>query len=173
MGFFSGIKDAAFKANEDAHGARLLREFRDSIGKMGNMPSERSDEIIQRYVSKRAKIKPSMVNWTFDGILSMAKSLKDEARRVTDLNIIEGYALWMTSAWLESGVRTSDNAREVFTQLDELAKEHESIIDEASAKPIGQATRTHFINTGLAEFQADGGLKCRAGNFLRMNNGQF
>jgi hypothetical protein len=40
-------------------------------------------------------------------------------------------------------------------------------------KEIDIITRTHFINTGLAEFQADGGLKCRAGNFLRMNNGQF
>ena len=133
MGFFSSIKDAAFTANEDAHGVRLLSEFRDSIGKIGSMPRKNSDEIIQRYIFKRAKIKPAMENWTIDGIFRMAKTLKDEARQVTDFNIIEGYALWMTSAWLESGVRKSEKAVEVFNQLDGLARAHQSIIDDTPA----------------------------------------
>lgn len=124
MGFFSSLKDTAIAANEEAHGVRLHMEFRDSVARMGNMPSDRSDQIIARFVTKRSKIVGDMWNWTNDGKLEMAQVLKKQARGITDFNVIDGYALWMTSAWLESGVRKSEKAKAVFTQLDELAKAH-------------------------------------------------
>lgn len=125
MGILSSLFDAAATANQDAHGERLLVEFYDSVARIGRMPSVQSDEVISRFVIKRGKLNAEIWNWTAEGKLKMSKTLRDEARKITDFNIIEGYALWMTSAWLESQMRSSEKARTVFKKLDELGRAHE------------------------------------------------
>lgn len=132
MGLLSRLLDAAGEANQDAHGERLLAEFYDSVGRMSRMPPAQSDEVISRFVDKRGKLHAQIWNWTNDGKLKMSKTLRDEARKLTDFNLTEGYALWMTSAWLEAQMRSSNKARTVFGKLDELARAHESVV---SAEP--------------------------------------
>jgi hypothetical protein len=133
VGIFSAILDAASHANEEAHGSRLASQFSDTVSRMSVMNKDMSDEIIRRFVEKRGVIKREMLNWTDDGKITISKKLRKSARETADLNMVEGYALWMTSAWLESGIRTSPKAFNVFVSLDELAKAHESLGVHASA----------------------------------------
>lgn len=128
MSFFSALRDAVADASESAHGVRLKAEFDDSVRSLARMDKAISDEAIRQFIEKRAAIVVKMANWTRVGKLTVAASTRTEARRVTDLNLTEGYALWMTSAWLECSMRTSADSRHVFEQLDGLARAHETAI---------------------------------------------
>ena len=128
MSFFSALRDAVVDASESAHGVRLKAEFDDSVRRLARMDKAVSDEAIRLFVEKRAAILVKMANWTRVGKLTVSASTRSEARRVTDLNLTEGYALWMTSAWLECSVRTSADSRHVFEQLDGLALAHETAL---------------------------------------------
>lgn len=127
MGIFGTLKNAAVQANEEAHGIKLANELADTALKMKALDPVMTDEIIQRFIDKRTPIQQQMFNWTDDGKLKMASTIRKAARDTTNFNMIEGYALWMTSAWLESSVRQSAKAIKVFDTLNDLANASRSL----------------------------------------------
>jgi len=129
MGFFDSLASAVSDASEVAHGTRILREFDDSIRRIA--PLEGRDEIIRQFVNQRAIIRREMHNWSRDGTLSQATVLRKKARQTFDLNVVDGYSLWLTSAWLEASVRRSPDAQHVWQQLDQLAAQHDAIHADA------------------------------------------
>lgn len=137
MGFFDSLVTAVNDASETAHGTRLLREFDDSIRRIA--PLDGRDEIIRRFVYQRTIIRREMHNWSRDGTLSQATDLRRKARQTFDLNVVDGYSLWLTSAWLEASVRRSADAQHVWQQLDQLAAQHDAI--EAHAELIARAQK--------------------------------
>jgi hypothetical protein len=123
MGIFSSLKSAAIDANEEAHGVRLERELADTMAAMGRMHDSLRPQTLMDYLKAREGLRVLMKNWSRDGCLSVARNLLEEARKEYDLNIAKSYALWMTSAWLESAVRNSNRARAVHEHLEGLARE--------------------------------------------------
>ena len=136
MGFLNSMMGAVSNASESAHGDRLQKEFDDSVRKLGNMDRSVADEVIRRFVLKRASIKGEMRNWSRDGKISMSGTLRRKAREAFDLNVVEGYALWMTSTWLECSVRMHASTRAVFLQLDGLATAHEAVPKASEARVL-------------------------------------
>lgn len=121
MGLLSGIWNAAAEANEEAHGARLRRELDDAATKLGEMQKEGVAEVVALFVSKRSKLIQHRGNWTVEGRLKMATTLRNAGRERLDFNVVEAFSLWMASAWLESGERRGANAAFVHDQLEALA----------------------------------------------------
>lgn len=129
MGFFDSLVTAVSDASETAHGARLRNEFDDSIRRIA--PLDGRDEVIRRFVYQRTIIRREMHNWSRDGTLSQATILRKKARQSFDLNVVDGFSLWLTSAWLEASVRRSADAHHVWQQLDQLATQHDAIEADA------------------------------------------
>jgi hypothetical protein len=121
MALLDKVKAIASAANDNARSVRLSKELVDTFKGLDAMSPERQQEVIARFIDKRTKLLQHMENWTKDGRLRMAKTLRDEARKQLDFNVPEGYALWLASAWLESGERESPIAKRVHQQLEELA----------------------------------------------------
>lgn len=134
MGIFDSLVEAFGAANEAAHADRLKREFDDSVRRMASLDRSLTDEAISRFVKKRRLLSVEMPNWSRDGQLNMANALRRKAREVFDTNMIEGFALWMSSAWLESRIRNHPAAQGVFLQLDGLASGHDAL--EATASVV-------------------------------------
>jgi hypothetical protein len=59
---------------------------------------------------------------TRDGRLAMAQTLQKTARQTLDLNVAEGYALWLAGAWLESMDRPGIDAAKTHDYLDTAAR---------------------------------------------------
>jgi hypothetical protein len=133
MGFFGSIIDAAKSANEEAHGSRLHAEFQDSMQRLRQLDTSQAADVFLKFVNKRQRIREHVANWSRDGRLKMADTLRAESRRVFDLNIVEGYALWMTSAWLESGERSSAKAAFVHAELDRFSIPEEPVVSSQAA----------------------------------------
>lgn len=122
MGFFSDIRNAAVEASEEVHGARLRRELLDTLSKMSVLSAGQYMEIFRRFDDNRTELLQRMGNWTREGRLKAASTFRHAAREQLDFNVVESYALWMTSAWLEAGERRSATASQVRDQLEELLR---------------------------------------------------
>ena len=120
MGLFSSIREGIGEVHEDARGHILHDELLNTLQHMQRMPEEMITEIGMRFSVKRSRLLPHIHNWTREGCLKMAQTLRSEGRKQLDFNVVEGYALWMSSPWLETGVRQSDLASAVFKHLDQF-----------------------------------------------------
>lgn len=132
MGLFDSIKQTMGAVHEDARGRILNEELVDTLQRMQRMSEAQITEIGLRFGKKRSSILPHMENWTREGCLKMAQTLRSESRKQLDFNVVEGYALWMSSAWLEGAVRQSDSANAVFRHLDQFGKNYAMAMQRAS-----------------------------------------
>lgn len=108
MGLWNSFVGAVTSANESAHADRLEKEFDDSTNKLFALDTTMIYEVIRLFLNKKQDILTESKNWSQDGKISVANVLRTKARQTFDLNMVEGYALWMTSAWLENGARSSN-----------------------------------------------------------------
>ena len=122
MGMFAALRNTAVEIHEDARGRILHGELTGTLRAMQSMPEAMVMEIGSRFSIKRSRLLANIGNWTVEGQIRMADTLRTESRKQLDFNVVEGYALWMTSAWLESGVRQSDLAQGVLRHLDEFGR---------------------------------------------------
>jgi hypothetical protein len=133
MGIFSSIRDASRIANEDAHGVRLERGLRDTQRCLAALREDVRAKSILSFVHRRRELLKVIANWSVDGCLQAGRKLQDEARAKFNFDQSESYALWMTGAWLESGIRNSEKAQSVYLSLDELAHE----VEERQSNRLG------------------------------------
>ena len=122
MGILDSIREGVGAVHEDARGRILNDELTNTLQHMQRMPETMITEIGMRFSEKRSQLLPYIPNWTREGCLKMAQTLRSEGRKQLDFNVVEGYALWMSSAWLEAGVRQSDFANAVFKHLDQFGQ---------------------------------------------------
>jgi hypothetical protein len=139
VGFFGDLKKAAIDANEAAHSARIAREFDDTLNGLRQMEPSMREEIKSRFRDKRQKTILAMGNWTRNGRLRMANTLRTEARKQLDFSVVESYALWMTSAWLECGERQDANARTCYEYFENVARQ--------GSNPVRPLTHDTAYNT--------------------------
>lgn len=118
--WIGGLANAAIEANEEAHGSRLHTELMDSMSRINQLEQSLAQTLLEDFVARKTEIKRVKGNWSRDGRLKAAGELRAEGKKRFDFNMAEGYALWMTSVWLESGERSSGKARMVFEHLDAI-----------------------------------------------------
>jgi hypothetical protein len=90
---------------------------------MARMHDTVRPEALIGYLEKRQQLVSQMRNWSREGVLKTAAGLRSEARKKFDFSLAESYAAWMAGAWLETSVRSSDQARDVHRRLELLARE--------------------------------------------------
>ena len=108
MSLWNSLVSAVTTANESAHADRLEKEFSDSIDKIFSLDTNMTFEVVNRFLDKKRDILVESKNWSQAGKISVANALRTNARKTFDFNVVEGYALWMTSAWLENGARSNN-----------------------------------------------------------------
>ena len=121
MGLIGKLVEAAVDANEEAHGVRLLRGLEDTKRCLAALQEDVRADSIGAFLARRQDLLRQIKNWSVEGRLKEGKKLQGEARGRSDFDQSESYALWMTGAWLESGVRKSPKARSVHQSLETLA----------------------------------------------------
>ena len=107
MGIFGALKSIAASANEDAHANRIAKEHDDTVNRIFSLEKNMTNEILRRFSLKREDLRVEAVNWSRDGQISIAKQIREKARQTFDLNVTDGYVLFLLSAWLESGARSA------------------------------------------------------------------
>lgn len=121
MGILSSILDAAKEANEDAHGARLLKETNSSFSCLENLDERVQYNALLGYIQIQDRIIAQMHNWSREGRIKLARSMQIQARQAFDSDMSGGYAKWFAGAWLESKERTSISAQQAHSLLEQLA----------------------------------------------------
>lgn len=124
MGLFSILKETM----NHSRGEILLSHWQDTKQKLYAMDSTIRGRALMGFLDKRNRLHSQIPNMTIEGCISMAKFLQKEARKIGDLNVAEGYALWMAGAWIEGMASPSDGARRVYQELEDLANHLESEI---------------------------------------------
>jgi len=124
-----GIWDAVKRAASHARDQTSWTILRDTIAKLGELPDDVRANAILGFIDKREKLQSRLPNMTAEGRLKMGAFLQQEARKRFDLDMAEGYALWMAGAWLESSQRDSVHASLTHGLLETIARECSSAID--------------------------------------------
>ena len=118
MGMFGDFK----KSLAESPGRILWTQLQDAQQKMSRLSEPVCTAALLGFVQKRERLIPALDNMTRDGRLSMAQTLQRTARQTLDLNVAEGYALWMAGAWLESMDRPGIDAARTHEFLDTTAR---------------------------------------------------
>lgn len=114
---------ADFKRTLDESPGRILwQQTQDSFLRLQRLPEHVFEAAIAGYVRRISAIEMEMDNWTSQGRIKVANELQKQARKTLDLNVAEGYALWLAGAWLEAAERPGQEARQTHIALDGLAK---------------------------------------------------
>ena len=117
MGLFNDFK----KSLSESAGRILWGQLQDTQQKMARLTEPVRTAALLGFLDKRDKIIPNIDNMTRDGQIELGKTLQSKARQTLDMNVAEGYALWLTGAWLESMNRPGIEAARTFKFLDETA----------------------------------------------------
>jgi len=121
MGFFSELKQIA----KESHGRVLSKQIYQRMGELDSVSERVRFAALMGFAAKRYPFKERIDNFSKSGCIEMGADLQRIGQRTLKLNQAEGYALWLTGAWLESLSRNGPEilmAREV---LDGLATEAE------------------------------------------------
>lgn len=140
-----GIIDLFREANDDAHGVRLQKHLNDTLVRMAHLDDRVRAIALMRFIEKREKLVAYIPNMSEQGVLEMGRTLQKEARKQFDLNVAEGYALWLAGAWLESMIRKSADSREVHDRLEQLSEAMEEAEEDDHPEresPRGQSFTT-------------------------------
>ena len=169
MGLFSMMREA----NEEAHGTRLRQHLDDTLMRMAQLNDQVRGTALMRFADKREKLLSNLPNMSKEGVIKMGRFLQSKARETFDLNIAEGYALWLTGAWAESMQRESGIAQGVHEQLDELAEGLSECVEEEldDSEDIEDAPKFSSFHEWLHLFkysaaQVNPGLEVREGSSL-------
>jgi hypothetical protein len=117
MGLFGDFK----KSLAESAGRILWSQLQDTQQKMARLTEPVRTAALLGFLEKRDRLISNLDNMTSDGRIDLGKSLQSKARQTLDLNVAEGYALWLTGAWLESMNRPGIEAARVFEFLDQTA----------------------------------------------------
>lgn len=118
MGLFDDFK----RSLAESPGRILLIQLQETQQKLAQLSATVSNAALLGFVNKRERILPELDNMTSIGRIQMGKSLQAQARKTIDLNIAEGYALWLAGAWLESMERPGLEAAKVHHFLNVAAE---------------------------------------------------
>jgi hypothetical protein len=122
-GLFSRAARGASGAIERVHGERLQAGFQKSRQQIARMNDELARTVFLKLVQRISALEIERQNWSDEGSLKMGQTLQHEAAKCADFNQVESQSLWLTGAWLESSVRNSAEAREVFEAIDQVYRE--------------------------------------------------
>lgn len=122
MGWLSSLTNAATEVNDEARSVKLHTELLERMADINQLQGVLVQTLFKDFVARKVEIKNEMSNWSREGCMKVADKLRTEGKQKFDLNMVEGYALLLTSAWLESSQRTSAKARLVFQHLDTIEK---------------------------------------------------
>lgn len=117
MGMFGDFK----KSLSESAGRILWSQLQDTQQKMARLTEQVRTEALVRFVGKRERLIPALDNMTTDGRIAMGKTLQKKARETLDMNVAEGYALWLAGAWIESMDRPGLDAARTHEFLDQVA----------------------------------------------------
>lgn len=117
MSLFGDFK----KALSESPGRILWTQLQDTQQKMARLSEPIRTDALLKFLNKREKLALAIDNMTRDGQIELGKTLQKTARETFNLNISEGYALWLTGAWLESMNRPGLEAAQTFEFLDHVA----------------------------------------------------
>lgn len=119
MSFFSELKNIA----SDSAGRILWKNLQETLALLENLSENVQFAAISGFLDKRKKLLSAKDNMTSDGRIKMGKYLQGEARKSVDLNVSEGYSLWLAGAWLESKERSGIQAEMTYDLLENMATE--------------------------------------------------
>lgn len=119
MGMFSDFKQSL----SESSGRILWSQLADTQQKMARLPEHIRTAALMGFLTKRDKLIDALDNMTGDGRIALGKELQSKARSTFDMNLAEGYALWLTGAWLESMDRPGLEAARTHEFLDQVARE--------------------------------------------------
>lgn len=119
MGFFDDLKQSL----SESPGRILWAQLADTQQKMARLAPSICNAALLGYVKKREALIGQIDNMTQDGRIKLGRQLQTEAKRVLDMNVSEGYALWLTGAWLESMNRPGLDAARTVQLLEDVAQE--------------------------------------------------
>ena len=106
----------------ESAGRILWSQLQDTQQKMSRLTESVSTNALLGFMQKRDKLIPALDNMTRDGRIEMGKLLQSKARETLNLNVSEGYALWLAGAWLESMDRPGIDAAKVHEFLDHTVR---------------------------------------------------
>lgn len=120
MGIIDALTGVATAASEAAHGTRLRRELEAAMAAMQRMSKAQCADVTAAFGKITRDLWMRRREWTRDGRLKAAATMRSEGLKTRDFNLVQGYTFLMASAWLESQERSSAEARAVFAYLDDL-----------------------------------------------------
>lgn len=119
MGMFDDFK----KSLAESPGRILWTQLQDTQQKMSRLNESVRTNALLGFMQKRDRLISELDNMTSQGRTDMGKLLQAKARATLDLNVSEGYALWLAGAWLESMDRPGIDAARAHEFLDRAARE--------------------------------------------------
>lgn len=119
MGMFGDLMQSL----SESPGRILWTQLADTQQKMARLAPTVRTAALLGFVKKREALISQLDNMTQDGRIKLGKDLQSEARRTLDMNVSEGYALWLTGAWLESMNRPGIEAAKTVQFLEEVAQQ--------------------------------------------------
>lgn len=125
MGLFNSITSALSEASEAAHAARLRGDTERTLEMVRRMQPAVGGEALHLYLNLRKNTTAQWDRWSIEGKMKAARNFSDEARKHKDFDLGKACGFFLASAWLESSVRSSAGAADVFRQLEALAHQLE------------------------------------------------
>ena len=119
MGMFDDFK----RSLAESPGRVLWTQLQDTQQRMARLSEPVCTAALLGFMQKRDRIVPSLNNMTSDGRISLGRTLQKKARETFDLNVSEGYALWLAGAWLETVELPGPDAAKAHEFLDRTARE--------------------------------------------------
>lgn len=116
MGIFGDLK----KSLAESPGRILLSQLADIQQQMATCPESLRTAILMGFVEKRGRLLGSLGNWSANGRIETGKALQKQGRQTFDMNVTEGFALWLAGAWLESMERPGVEAAKVHDFLSQI-----------------------------------------------------
>ena len=118
MGLFSEFRQSL----QESAGRILWGQLQDTVKKLANLEDGVRANALGGFLNKRKRLVPSVSNMSANGRIETGIRLQKEAKQTFDLNVSEGYALWLTGAWLESMDRPGADAAKTHDYLNSLAE---------------------------------------------------
>lgn len=121
MGLFGDFRQSL----QESAGRILWGQLQDTARKLTNLENGIRAKSMAGFLDKRKRLIPLLSNMSADGRIETGIRLQKEAKQTFDMNVSEGYALWLTGAWLESMERPGIDAVKTHDYLDGLARSME------------------------------------------------
>lgn len=117
MGLLSDFKQSF----SESPGRILWSQLADTRGKLVGLSDNVRAAALMGFVDKRNLLLARLDNMSSAGKIELGITLQKRARETFNLDMSEGYALWMTGAWLESMERPRLDAARTHDFLDGMA----------------------------------------------------